>query len=105
MIQLFLNNAAFVGVRTTPDAIMRSWCRPDWRSQAAGSNCTSSQPTAHMSIRSSGCGGLMHKHTFKDFSEAILNFLREEVPRNRRIYCNETIDRFVPIISPGIFGF
>jgi len=54
--------------------------------------------------------GLMHKHvthnqchaTFRDFSEAILTFLREEVPRNWHIYCDEVTDNF-RIISPKDF--
>ena len=54
--------------------------------------------------------GLMHKHithnkcheTFRHFSNAILTFLREEVPRNWRIYCDEVTDNF-RIISPKDF--
>lgn len=38
--------------------------------------------------------------TFRDFSVAILTFLREEVPRNWRLYCNEVTDNF-RIISPN----
>jgi hypothetical protein len=52
----------------------------------------------------------MHKHithntcheTFRDFSGAILTFLREEVPRNWRLYCDEVTDNF-RIISPKDF--
>ena len=32
--------------------------------------------------------------TFLDFSGAILTFLREEVPRNWRLYCDEVTDNF-----------
>ena len=54
--------------------------------------------------------GLMHRHitpntcheTFRDFSGAILTFLREEVPRNWRLYCDEVTDNF-RIISPKHF--
>src|SRR5260370_23621964 len=54
--------------------------------------------------------GLMHKHithnrcyeTFRDFSDAILTFLREEVPRNWHLYCDTVTDNF-PIISPKEF--
>jgi hypothetical protein len=43
------------------------------------------------------------KHeTFRDFAYAILTFLREEVPRNWRIYCDEVTDNF-RIISPKDF--
>ena len=40
--------------------------------------------------------------TFKDFKDAILTFLREGVPRNWRIYCDEVTDNF-RIISPRDF--
>jgi transposase len=54
--------------------------------------------------------GLMHKHithnrcheTFADFSDAILTFLREEVPRNWHLYCDSVTDNF-RIISPEDF--
>ena len=54
--------------------------------------------------------GLIHKHvthnkcheTFRDVSDAILTFLREEVPRNWRLYCDEVTDNF-RIISPKDF--
>ncbi len=49
----------------------------------------------------------MHKHmthnscheTFREFSDAILTFLCEEVPRNSRLYCDQVTDNF-RIISP-----
>jgi DDE superfamily endonuclease len=51
--------------------------------------------------------GLMHRHTthnkcyssFKDFSIAMLKFLRDEVPRNWRTYCDEVTDNF-RVIEP-----
>jgi transposase len=54
--------------------------------------------------------GLMHRHithnkcyaTFKDFSTAMLSFLRDDVPRNWRIYCDEVTDNF-RIINPTEF--
>jgi transposase len=54
--------------------------------------------------------GLMHRHithnkcyaTFKDFSTAMLNFLRDDVPRNWRTYCDEVTDNF-RIINPTEF--
>jgi transposase len=54
--------------------------------------------------------GLMHKHithnrcyeTFADFSDAILTFLREEVPRKWHIYCDDVSDNF-RVISPKDF--
>ena len=46
--------------------------------------------------------GLMHRHTthnkcyssFTDFSSAMLHFLRDDVPRNWRTYCDEVTDNF-----------
>ena len=54
--------------------------------------------------------GLMHRHithnkcyaTFRDFSAAMLNFLREDVPRNWRNYCDEVTDNF-RVITPTDF--
>jgi transposase len=54
--------------------------------------------------------GLMHRHnthnkcyaTFKDFSVAMLNFLRDDVPKNWRAYCDEVTDNF-RIINPTEF--
>lgn len=54
--------------------------------------------------------GLMHKHTthnrchatFADFSQAILTFLRDEVPRKWHVYCDAVSDNF-RIISPKDF--
>jgi len=39
---------------------------------------------------------------FADFSHAILAFLREEVPRNWHVYCDNVSDDF-RIISPEEF--
>src|SRR5208282_1944607 len=54
--------------------------------------------------------GLMHKHTthnkcyssFKDFSIAMLTFLRDDVPRNWHAYCDRVTDNF-RIIDPKDF--
>jgi len=54
--------------------------------------------------------GLMHRNvthnrcyeTFADFSAAVLTFLREEVPRNWRTYCDAVSDNF-RVISPKDF--
>ena len=51
--------------------------------------------------------GLMHRHTthnkcyssFKDFSIAMLNFLRDDVPGNWATYCDEVTDNF-RVIDP-----
>jgi hypothetical protein len=52
----------------------------------------------------------MHRHTthnkcyssFKDFSIAMLKFLRNDVPRNWRTYCDEVTDNF-RVIDPKKF--
>jgi len=54
--------------------------------------------------------GLMHRHithnkcygTFKDFSTAMLNFPRHDVPKNWNTYCDEVTDNF-RIINPTEF--
>jgi hypothetical protein len=54
--------------------------------------------------------GLNHRHTTKntrcgsrnDFSGALLNFLRDELPRNWRIYRDQATDNF-RIINPTAF--
>ena len=54
--------------------------------------------------------GAMHKHvthnkcyaSFKDFSAAILNFVRDHVPRNWNQYCDQVTDTF-RIIDPKNF--
>ena len=40
----------------------------------------------------------------KDFSRAVLTFLREKVPRNWHVYRDEVTDNF-RIIDPGNFRF
>jgi transposase len=54
--------------------------------------------------------GLMHRNvthnkcyaTFKDFSAAMLKFLREDVPKNWRTFCDEVTDNF-RVIDPKEF--
>jgi hypothetical protein len=54
--------------------------------------------------------GLMHKHithnrchkTFADFRDAILTFLRDEVPEHWHLYCDRVTDNF-RIILPEDF--
>ena len=40
--------------------------------------------------------------TFKEFSTDMLKFLREDVPKNWRTYCNEVTDNF-RVIDPKEF--
>jgi hypothetical protein len=52
--------------------------------------------------------GLMHRHCihnkcdagFKDFSRAVLSFLREKVPRNWHVSCDQVTDNF-RVIDPA----
>lgn len=54
--------------------------------------------------------GVMHKNvthnkchkTFRDFGEAVLNFLRVDVPKNWHLYCDSVTDNF-RIINPAEF--
>ena len=54
--------------------------------------------------------GLMHRHithnkcyaTFREFSTAMLTFLREEVPKNWHHYCDAVTDNF-RVINPTEF--
>ena len=56
--------------------------------------------------------GLMHRHCthnkcyagFKDFTRAALTFLREKVPRNWHVYCDQVTDN-LRVIDPADFGF
>jgi hypothetical protein len=53
---------------------------------------------------------ILHRHTthnkcyssFKDFSIAMLRFLRDDVPRNWRTHCDEVTDNF-RVIDPKRF--
>src|SRR5271166_5707822 len=54
--------------------------------------------------------GLLHRHithnkchaTFKDFSIAMLSFLRDDVPKNWRTYCDQVTDNF-RVMNPTEF--
>ena len=54
--------------------------------------------------------GLMHRHCthnkcyagFKDFTRVVLTFLREKVPRNWHVYCDQVTDNF-RVIDPVDF--
>ena len=54
--------------------------------------------------------GLMHRHCthnkcyagFKDFTRVVLTFLREKVPRNWHVYCDQVTDNF-RVIDPADF--
>ena len=101
VIHLFLDNARYHHAKLVQAWLARPGCRI--RLHFIPTYCPHLDPIERL-------WGLMHKHithnkchrTFADFSAAILTFLREEVPRNWRLYCDEVTDNF-RIISPKDF--
>ena len=101
MIHLFLDNARYHHAK-----LVQAWlARPERRIKLhfIPAYCPHLDPIERL-------WGLMHKHithnrchqTFADFREALLMFLREEVPRKWHIYCDDVSDNF-RIISPKDF--
>ena len=86
---------------TTP-----GWCKPGWRSQAAGSSCTSSPLIA----RIERLWGLMHRHTthnkchktFNDFASAVMTFLRRDATEKWHKFCDQVTDN-LRVIDPTDF--
>jgi transposase len=101
VIHLFLDNARYHHAKRVQAWLARPGCRI--KLHFVPTYCPHLDPIERL-------WGLMHKHithnkcheTFKDFRAAILTFLREEVPRNWRTYCDEVTDNF-RIISPEDF--
>jgi transposase len=101
LIHLFVDNARYHHAK-----LVKAWlARPECRIQLhfIPTYCPHLDPIERL-------WGLMHKHvthnrchaTFADFKAEILTFLREEVPRKWRIYCDQVTDNF-RIISPKDF--
>ena len=101
VIHLFLDNARYHHAKLVQAWLARPGCRI--KLHFIPTYCPHLDPIERL-------WGLMHKHithnkcheTFADFSDAILTFLREDVPRNWRHYCDEVTDNF-RIISPKDF--
>ena len=101
MIHLFLDNARYHHARLVQAWLARSGCRI--RLHFIPTYCPHLNPIERL-------WGLMHKHVthnrcherFADFSNAILTFLRNEVPRKWTRYCDEVSDNF-RVISPKDF--
>ena len=101
VLHLFLDNARYHHAKLVQAWLAQPGCRIELHFIPA--YCPHLDPIERL-------WGLMHKHithnrchaTFADFSGAILTFLREEVPRNWRQYCDEVTDNF-RIISPKDF--
>ena len=101
LIHVFLDNARYHHAKLVQAWLVRSECRIKLHFVPAYS------PHLNPIER---LWGLMHRHTthnkcyatFKDFSTAMLNFLRDDVPGNWRTYCDEVTDNF-RVIDPKKF--
>ena len=100
-IHVFLDNARYHHAK-----LVQAWlARPDCRIRLhfVPAYCPHLNPIERL-------WGLMHRHlthnkcyaTFKDFSRAMLTFLRHEVPENWQTFCDEVTDNF-RIIDPKDF--
>jgi transposase len=107
LIHVFLDNARYHHAKPVQQWVARSGCRI--RLHFIPSYC----PHPWSASRRKPIDrlwGLMHRHCthnkcyagFKDFSRAILSILRERVPRNWRVYCDEVTDSF-RVIDPADF--
>ncbi len=101
VIHLFLDNARYHHAKLVQAWLSQPGCRI--KLHFIPTYCPHLDPIERL-------WGLMHRHvthnrcheTFADFSNAILTFLREEVPRKWSVYCDEVSDNF-RVISPGDF--
>jgi len=101
LVHLFLDNARYHHAKLVQAWLARPGCRIKLHFIPA--YCPHLNPIERL-------WGLMHKHTthnkcyssFKDFSIAMLTFLRDDVPRNWRTYCDRVTDNF-RIIDPKDF--
>jgi len=101
LIHVFLDNARYHHAR-----LVQAWlARPDCRIRLhfVPAYCPHLNPIERL-------WGLMHRHTthnrcyatFKEFSAAMLTFLREDVPANWREWCDQVTDNF-RVINPKEF--
>ena len=101
MIHVFLDNARYHHAKLVQAWLARPNCRI--RLHFVPTYCPHLNPIERL-------WGLMHRHTthnkcyatFKDFSGAMLTFLREDVPANWRQWCDQVTDNF-RIINPTNF--
>src|ERR1039458_3424415 len=107
LVHVFLDNARYHHAK-----LVQAWLeRPDCRIKLhfVRASCPPPGPASRPKPIER-LWGLMHRHTthnkcyssFRDFSIAMLNFLRDDVPRNWRTYCDEVTDNF-RIINPTEF--
>jgi transposase len=101
VIHLFLDNARYHHAKLVTAWLARPDCRV--RLHFVPAYCPHLNPIERL-------WGLMHRHVthnkcyarFADFRDAMLAFLRDEVPRNWHQYCDKVSDNF-RIISPKDF--
>lgn len=101
VIHLFVDNARYHHAKLVQAWLAQPGCRI--RLHFIPAYCPHLDPIERL-------WGLMHKHvthnrchaTFTGFSTAILTFLRQEVPRKWRVFCDQVSDNF-RIISPQDF--
>jgi transposase len=101
LIHVFLDNARYHHAKLVQAWLARPGCRIKLHFVPA--YCPHLNPIERL-------WGLMHRNvthnkcyaTFKDFSTAMLRFLREDVPGNWRTWCDEVTDNF-RIIDPKEF--
>jgi len=101
LIHVFLDNARYHHAKLVQQWLARPECRI--RLHFIPSYCPHLDPIERL-------WGLMHRHCthnkcyagFKDFTRALLTFLRETVPRNWHVYCDQVTDNF-RVIDPADF--
>jgi transposase len=101
LIHVFLDNARYHHAKLVRQWLARPGCRI--RLHFIPAYCPHLDPIERL-------WGLMHKHvthnrcyaSFKDFRAAILDFLRHDVPKNWKTYCDQVTDNF-RIIDPKVF--
>lgn len=100
-IHVFLDNARYHHAELVQEWLKRPDCRI--KLHFIPTYCPHLDPIERL-------WGLMHKNVthnrcyakFNDFCNAVLGFLRDEVPKNWRIYCDSVTDNF-RIINPADF--
>ena len=103
LVHLFLDNARYHHAKLVQAWLARPGCRIKLHFIPA--YCPHLNPIERL-------WGLMHKHTthnkcyssFKDFSIAMLTFLRDDVPRNWGTYCDRVTDNFQNHQPKGFSG-
>ena len=101
LLHVFLDNARYHHAKLVQAWLARPGCRI--RLHFVPAYCPHLNPIERL-------WGLMHRHithnkcyaTFREFSAAMLNFLREDVPRNWPTYCDQVTDNF-RVIDPTKF--